>query len=445
MKPSIVISQNDESLDESFKNYLKNKGFSIIDVHVKPEITSIFSSKKPKDASLGINSEESLNIAIRGPVNNIDIPIIVITKNRSKTQILETLKARLDDYLTTSFSYHDIVTSIEKSLSEFSEKDETNDFKGNDPLKNGHKMVGNSLQIQEIKNYIKKAAKTDSTVLITGETGTGKELVAELIHQNSSRQNKPFISINCTALPENLVESELFGYEKGAFTGADTLTKGKFEQAMGGTIFLDEIGDMSLSSQAKILRVIEKKEVYRLGGKSSVPLDFRIVAATNKNLESLLSEGKFRDDLYYRLNIARIYIPSLMNRKEDIPLLISHFIREMNKLFDCKIKGFSKTAQNRLFGYTWPGNVRELKNVVEASFISIPSKQATTMELPKQLLKEIAVSGTQPTDERTRVVSALLETHWNKSKAAKKLNWSRMTIYRKMSQYNIIENRHPAR
>ncbi len=307
------------------------------------------------------------------------------------------------------------------------------------------KIIGNCPQMMEIKDYIKKVATTDSTVLITGETGTGKELVAELIHQKSMRYKQPMININCTALPESLLESELFGYDQGAFTGAVNIREGKFEQADGGTVFLDEIGDMGFRAQAKILRIIEQKEVYRLGGNKSIPLDFRLIAASNKEPEKLIAEDKFRNDLYYRLNIARIKLPSLRERKEDIPDLIHHFIHEMNSRFKRKIKRFSKVAEDFLFRYGWPGNIRELKNFIEASFINLPAEKVSVMALPVQLQKQLERSNTLPSNERKRIVSTLLETRWNKSKAAQKLNWSRTTIYRKIEKYNIVEERVPIR
>jgi transcriptional regulator with PAS, ATPase and Fis domain len=284
---------------------------------------------------------------------------------------------------------------------------------------------------------------TDSTVLLLGETGTGKELAARLIYQNSSRHKKPFICVNCAALPENLLESELFGYERGAFTGAIGSKRGKFEMANGGTIFLDEIGDMSPYAQAKILRVIERKEVYHLGGKASIPLDFRIIAATNQNLERLVTEGTFRKDLYYRLNVARIYLPPLRERKEDIPLLIEHLIGELNRRFGREVEGFTQKALELLLRYDWPGNVRELKNLLEATFINLPSQKISFIDLPEAFQRRLKEAEGLPQNERDRVLSALFATNWNKSKAAQKLRWSRMTLYRKMAKYDIVSKRKP--
>ncbi len=299
--------------------------------------------------------------------------------------------------------------------------------------------------MRQAKAYLAKLAATDSTVLITGETGTGKELAAELIHRNSPRHKKPFICVNCAALPEGLVESELFGYERGAFTGAVAAKPGKFEMADKGTVFLDEVCDMNPYAQAKILRSIECKEVYPLGGRGATPLDLRIIAATNQNPEQLMAEGKFRKDLYYRLNVARVHMPPLRERKEDILRLISHAIENLNRRFKRNVQGLTDEAMATLFRYDWPGNVRELMNLIEASFINLPSRQVDFVDLPRQLQKQLDNSAELPLNERKQIVSALLETKWNKSKAAQKLSWSRMTVYRKMTKYSIVEKRTPSR
>jgi transcriptional regulator with PAS, ATPase and Fis domain len=305
-------------------------------------------------------------------------------------------------------------------------------FNGDQP------MLGQSQLMQHLREQLLKVASTDSTVLITGETGTGKELTADLIHRNSPRQKKPFICVNCAALPESLLESELFGYEKGAFTGATTLKQGEFELAEGGTIFLDEIGDMSPHAQSKILRAIERKEVSHLGGKKSINLDIRIIAATNQELERLVAEGTFRQDLYYRLNVARIHLPPLRDRKEDIPHLLEHYVQELNQRFEMNVEGFTEEALTCLLHYGWPGNVRELKNLLEATFINLPSRMIKFTDLPEAFQRQLKETETLPQNERDRMLFALFATNWNKSKAAQKLHWSRMTLYRKMAKYHIV-------
>jgi transcriptional regulator with PAS, ATPase and Fis domain len=291
--------------------------------------------------------------------------------------------------------------------------------------------------MRTVKSYISRAAVTDSTILITGESGTGKELAAELIHRSSLRNEKPLVCVNCAALPDSLLESELFGYERGAFTGAAGAQRGKFEQANGGTILLDEIGDMDLHAQAKILRTIESKEVCRLGGNKSTPLDVRFLAATNQDLERLLTEKKFRLDLYYRLNVARIHLPPLRERKDDILDLFNYYIRELNRRFGRAVVGFTDEALDHLMRYDWPGNVTELKNLCEAIFINLPAKKISFLDLPYLYQKQLKEAESLTQSERERLLSALFTTNWNVSKAARKLNWSRITVYRKLEKYHI--------
>ena len=291
--------------------------------------------------------------------------------------------------------------------------------------------------MQEIKAYLHKVAVTDSTVFITGETGTGKELAAEMVHYCSSRQDSPFVRINCAAIPEGLAESEIFGHEKGAFTGAVAAKPGKFELANGGSVLLDEIGDMCTSAQAKILRTIERKEVSRLGGKSTFPVDVRVIAATNRDPEDLVSAGTFRKDLFYRLNVARVQLPPLRERKEDIPYLLQHFISYYNHQFGRQVEGFPDETLNYLLNYSWPGNVRELKNLVEAAFINLPSHRTSMMELPRTYQEKLKYTAGLSQNERDRLLATLFATNWNKSKTARQLHWSRMTVYRKMEKYRL--------
>jgi two-component system response regulator HydG/two-component system response regulator AtoC len=291
--------------------------------------------------------------------------------------------------------------------------------------------------MQEVRSYLDRLANSESNVLLTGETGTGKELAAEHIHRNSSRAQKPFVCINCAAIPDTLMESELFGYEKGAFTGASASKMGKLRQANGGTVFLDEIGDMTPYTQAKLLRAIESKEIQPLGGRGSIPLDFRIIAATNHDLEKLAGEGKFRQDLYFRLNVGSLHLPPLRERREDIPALLAYHVAELNRRLDCAVEGFVDEVIDYLLEYEWPGNVRELRNVLEASFLNVRGGRISLMDLPEQFRKRLKRPGCFPQGEREHLLSALLSTDWNKSKAAEKLHWSRMTVYRKLTKYQL--------
>jgi transcriptional regulator with PAS, ATPase and Fis domain len=287
---------------------------------------------------------------------------------------------------------------------------------------------------------MRKVALSDAHVLVTGETGTGKELAAQYIHDQSARRGKPLMAINCAALPDGLLESELFGYERGAFTGAGSSYPGKLRLADHGTVLFDEIGDMSLYAQAKILRVIETKQVYPLGGHRSIPVDVRIIAATNRQLEVQMRQGEFRQDLYYRLNVVRINLPPLRDRKADIPLLIDYFVQKCSERTGIRIAGFSDEALEVLSRYDWLGNIRELMNLVERIFIDPPVEKIGVADLPDFVrTPQTAKQDTAP-DEREILLHALSKTNWNKSKAAEQLHWSRMTLYRKLVKYRLVES-----
>jgi DNA-binding NtrC family response regulator len=337
------------------------------------------------------------------------------------------------------FSYESLATTMNRCLSDsLPQKSLAARNMTASRLNNGQRMIGASPLMRKINVYIEKVASTDSTVLITGESGTGKELVAELIHRNSPRQQNPFLRVNCAAIPDSLLESELFGYERGAFTGAHAFKEGQLKLADRGTVFLDEIGDMSPYAQAKVLRAIENREIQRLGGKGSIPLDIRLLAATNQDLEQLVSAGKFRKDLYFRLSVARIQLPPLRDRKEDIPCLFEHYIAELNRRFGLNVEGFTEEALAYLLDYDWPGNVRELKNLLEATFVTLPSQRIGIMDLPEPFRERSRQAEGPLPDERERVLSALVSTQWSRRKAAEQLHWSRMTLYRKMLKYDLI-------
>lgn len=298
-------------------------------------------------------------------------------------------------------------------------------------------MVGDSPKLSAIREYLAQVARFNTHVLITGETGTGKELAAEMVHQRSPRSKYPFISLNCAAIPDGLFESELFGHEKGVFTGADTTRSGVLAAASGGTVFLDEIGEMPLTAQAKILRVLDHKEIQRLGSTRSHSVDIRIVAATNQQLEELVGQGKFRNDLFYRLNVARIHLPPLRERKEDIPSLIAHFLHMLNAQMGRQVVGLDADTHDCMIAYDWPGNVRELRNLLEATLLTVTSSMIGFKDLPEDYQTKFSCIQVAPFQERERLVSALATTNWNISQAAKQLHWSRMTLYRKLVKYDL--------
>jgi len=306
------------------------------------------------------------------------------------------------------------------------------------PLQGGDRLIGGSRALGELRQAIQRVAASDCNVLITGETGTGKELTAELIHGSSRRCDRPFVSLNCAAIPDGLLESELFGYERGAFTGAHAAREGKLQYAQGGTLFLDEVGDMNLYAQAKILRAIESRKVQRLGGHRDIAVNIRIVAATNHPLEQLTSQQKFRQDLYFRLNVARIVLPPLRDRLEDVPALVAHLLAELTSPLDRRPPAVDRSFLDPLAAYDWPGNVRELRNVIESALVFCTGDRIMAHDLPVQLRAHRAGAARARDGERETIVAALHATAWNRSEAARRLGCSRMTLYRKMVKYDLL-------
>lgn len=298
-------------------------------------------------------------------------------------------------------------------------------------------LVGTSPAVTALRAYLPKVARARATVLITGETGTGKELVARAIHELGPRSGRSFVAVNCACLPDGLIESELFGHERGAFTSAVAARTGYVRQADGGTLFLDEIGEMTLHCQAKLLRVLESREVQPVGGNRAIPVDLRVVAATNQPVESLVRNNQFRADLYYRLNIARIDLPPLRERFQDIPILLGHAIKELNLREHCSVGVPDKELLHCLMAHDWPGNVRELRNFAEATFIDPPRGQFGLIDLPLMFRDAFSQYRTTAVAERQKLITILEDTDWNISDAAKQLKWSRMTLYRKLTKYRI--------
>ena len=307
-------------------------------------------------------------------------------------------------------------------------------------------IIGNSPKMQKVLNVVNQISGTTATILITGESGTGKELISKIIHNNSPRKNNPLVVLNAAAIPENLLESELFGHEKGAFTGAVYQRKGKFEYANHGTLFLDEIGDMPLSTQVKLLRVIEDGVVTRVGSNESIEVDVRLIAATNQYLEKLINEGKFREDLYFRLNVVSVKLPPLRERLEDIPLLIDAFLREFSQTHNKKVSIISPEARKILYKYPWPGNVRELKNCIESMVVVSMKNTIDTDDMPDHILQRSSETSTAPSlvagitieeAERELIKSTLVTVGGNREEAAKMLGIGERTLYRKLDRYGL--------
>ncbi len=307
-------------------------------------------------------------------------------------------------------------------------------------------LIGKSPAMQEIFRRLRLAAQSDVTVLLTGESGTGKELAARAIHALSARKDKPFFAINCSAIPETLLESELFGHTKGAFTGAIRDKIGVFQAADGGTLFLDEIGDTSPLLQLKLLRVLQEGEIRRVGDDSAIKINVRLITATNRNLQTLMAEGTLREDFYYRIHVFEITLPPLRTRREDIPLLVNHFMKVYTEVFNRNITKIAQDALQRLREYPWPGNVRELKNAIEHAFVTVTGDCLTLWDLPPEVQRPPSTKPSSPnqvallnTNEKTRILEAMQQTHGNKTEAAKLLGMSRVTLWKKLKHLGPVQ------
>jgi len=440
----ILVVDDEAPMREALYDWLKEDGYEV-GLAESGKDAIVIAMEKSWDVILldlkmpGMDGLETLK-QLKGKQVDTDAEILMMTAYATVDTAVQAMKEGAFDYLVKPFAPDEIEMQIKKivthrelvlenillrqKLEERSEYDE---------------IIGKSDVMQKIYDLISQVAPTDSTVLITGESGTGKELIAQAIHGNSQRCYMPFIAVSCGALPDSLLESELFGYEKGAFTGAEHTKKGRFEMADKGTLFLDEIGDISLKTQVDLLRVLQRKEFSRLGGQEEIKVDVRILAATNRDLKKAISENKFREDLFYRLNVISIHVPPLRERKDDIPLLVKVFIRryclEMNK----ELVKIASSALKLLMDYDWPGNVRELENIIERALVIGRGKEIVTEDLPfsrKQLGPE-TMPNSLKLMEKMHIKKILEETDWNISKSARLLEIDRQTLYNKIAKYKI--------
>jgi len=388
-----------------------------------------------------------------------DIPVIIITAHGTVDSAVSALKLGAFDYISKPFEKVEMIQVIQKALGTYESKS-----KVPTDIALGSSLVSQSPKMNEIITLIKKVSDSPSTIFITGESGTGKELVARALHKNSSRKNNPFITINCTAIPATLIESELFGYEKGAFTGATTSKPGRIELANTGTLFLDEIGEISLEMQAKLLRVLQENEIERVGGIHVIKINIRLICATHRDLMKEVEKGNFREDLYYRLNVVPIFLPPLRERIEDFPHLVDFFIKKYNKKLKKNVQSIDSKAMTILKRFSWPGNIRQLENVLERMILlsdrisltpdNIPPEisqltQISTPPITPEMLKRGSfkdiIKDTTQKIERDLILSALQETRGNVSKAAKKLGISRKSLQNKMKEYKLREGQHHGR
>ena len=385
---------------------------------------------------------------------NPAIPVIIMTAYSSVETAVEALKQGAHDYLTKPLDFDKLRLTIDRAMEHTRLKEENRLLR--ETL--GHQfdtqnIIGNSPKMITLLETVAQVAPSEATVLISGESGTGKELIAGAIHFNSLRKKGPFVKINCAAITETLLESELFGHEKGAFTGADRRKEGRFSQAHGGTLFLDEVGEMSLMMQVKLLRALQEREFNRVGGESTIQVDVRVIAATNKNLKDRINEGAFREDLYYRLNVVELEVPPLSDRKEDIPLLTRHFLEMFAAKNRKEIKGFTPKAMDNLIRYNWPGNVRELMNAVERGVVLARSSYLDEADFPfmkDSLIEnnqedsinpdELSLQGDVPLEEieKTAILKTLETANGNKSEAARRLGITRKTLHKKLKAYGVM-------
>ncbi len=386
----------------------------------------------------GISGEE---VVRRVTTENPGIPIIVLTGHGSIEDATAAIKAGAYDFLTKPLDLDHLNHIVKNALKGREQQKIITELQ--EKIKNGGEsasdMIGKSAELNRVKALISKAAPSKANVLITGESGVGKELVAKSIHEQSPRKDKPFVIVHCAALSETLLESELFGYEKGAFTGAESQHKGRFEIADGGTIFFDEIGEINQATQIKLLRVIQERTFERVGGNQSINVDVRIIAATNRNLEEEVKTGKFREDLFYRLNVVRISMPPLRERKDDIPLLLHTFLREFNIENQKNITGFDNRAKSAILKYSWPGNIRELKNCVESAVVMCNGDEIKIEDLPASVREKgeekvinIPVGMKLDDAELLIIQENLAFCNGNKTKCAELLGIGRKTLHRKL-------------
>jgi DNA-binding NtrC family response regulator len=430
-RPSILLADSDDLFRETLCRLLRKDGRRVQQANSPEQALSLAGTDPVRVAVVGEFGDgawEALAVAQRVQKVAGATAVMFVPRAGSEELAVAAFRSGLTDYLRRPINGAELAARVDRYHWDDDCSEQPTDG-----------FVCISPRMLKLRGFLEKVAKTDSTVLVTGESGTGKELVAKLIHESGLGADRPLVYVNCAALPDTLLESELFGYERGAFTGASRAYAGRFRQAAGGTIVLDEIGEMTPMAQAKLLRVIESRQIAPLGGRNSIPLEARIVAATNQDPESLMRDGRFRSDLYYRLNVARVHISPLRERREDILPLFEHFVAEFNRRRGTEVDGMTAEVGARLLSYNWPGNVRELRNLVETIFIDPPLGPIDMECLPDHFRSyPAATTGPeQPEDERERLLAVLTATRGNKSEAAKQLQWSRMTLYRKMMKYEV--------
>ena len=445
---SILIIDDEIEICESIKMILEYEEYHVEFATNPSEGLDKIRSSKYEVILLDINMPELNGFEVLQKVTNddIDINVIIISAHSSVENAVKATKLGAFDFIEKPIDRDKLLITVRNAVNQNELKKENKELKNS--IEDENIIIGESESLKRVLETAKRVAVTESRILITGENGTGKELIAKEIHKFSKRKDKPFIEVNCAAIPNELIESELFGHEKGAFTGAANKRIGKFELAHGGTLFLDEIGDMSLNAQAKVLKAIEEGKIERVGGTETIDVDVRLISATNKDLQKEISEGNFREDLFHRLNVIPLNIPPLRERKNDIELLINHFNKRISRKYNFTEKKFSKEAVELLKDQKWSGNVRELKNIIERILIMLPDEQIDKSDIVKLIptsngndseIFDISNSFQEFKEkaEKMFIQKQLELNEWNISKTAEVLGIQRSHLYGKMKKYNI--------
>ncbi len=448
-KNKLLLVDDDLAHRTMLRVNLTEAGYAVTEAEDGDEVMAQLAEQQPDLILLDMKMARMDGLATLAALKEdaCTLPVIVITAFSSVETAVEAMKRGAVDYISKPVDIEELKLVIEKALDHLQLRKENNQLRERLQQRfSFDKIIGRSAAMQEMFQTLTLVAPSDATVLITGESGTGKELIANALHENSNRKNSPFIKINCAALHENLLESELFGHERGAFTDANSQRKGRFEQAHRGTLFLDEIGDMSLQTQAKILRVLQEGELLRLGGNETISVDVRLVVATHKDLQAMIQEGTFRQDLFFRLSVVPLHLPPLRERHRDIPELSRHFLKKYTKKNRKDIKSLHHDVLNYFMHYGWPGNIRELENTMERAVILCLGEQITINELPAHLLPQgesvdrpkVINSGFKLRDmEREFIKTTLAQNEGNRSKTAKLLGIARQTLLNKIKEYKL--------
>jgi two-component system nitrogen regulation response regulator NtrX len=456
-KSRILVIDDEAAIRDSLRMTLEYEGYEFIGAATGQEGLALVERETPDLVLLDVKMPgmDGLEVLDRVRAMNEALPVVVISGHGTISTAVEATKKGAFDFIEKPFASERVLVSLRNALDQGRLRDENRSLKRAVEVR--HQMIGDSPGLKQVMAAVGRAAPTNATVLIQGESGVGKELVARTIHRNSLRSRERFVQVNCAAIPEELIESELFGHEKGSFTGATEKQVGKFEQADRGTIFLDEIADMSAKTQAKVLRVLQEGEVERLGSARTIKVDVRVIAATNKNLEEEIEKGHFREDLYFRLAVIPIFVPPLRERPDDVPLLVRHFMDYFSRENNVRPKRITQAALDALQRYRWKGNIRELRNTVERLIIMTGGDSIDLPDLPESLRSlsagasgaprvagdEAAKAGTlrefKDMSERAYLVQKLRENGWNISKTAEVIDTPRSNLYKKLEQYQIAQ------